>query len=767
MFLYFYTSNEDISISDSINDYNYIFESYSNNTPCLSEALEQMIKSTGLSDQKVFDLTNDIISKCEKIVKSNSTLITDKYQNITLKDAKIISSYSCEAEDPNYSPYKILNMNLCSEKREQGIKNVSKYLYIFLRSLRKLDKFYPTQKYMYRCINKYVNLKKNYFNEKIIPYKRGNSKTFYGFTSITPSVNKTLYSNGKKINIKNGTIFDIYGNIWGYDISYFNSSIEDHNILEPEIKCTIMNAIPQTSSQDFIHIRCKVLNNANNENILEGIVPKYEIKLNYKFSDKNVIFDKEKNKYYIKILDKDFVERNKSAFKISYCDLLYELNQYFTIRSGENLELYLINHRDISNYSHMFYDCKSLSKFHYFKIDSNVKNINAMFFGCSSLTVLPDISKWNTSNITDMSHLFDGCSNLISFPDISKWDTSNVKYMNSVFSECQKILSLPNISKWDTSNVVDMNSIFFNCKLLKQLPDISNWNISKVRDINSMFSSCYQLLFLPDISKWETSNINNMRYLFNKCSSLQSLPDISLWNVSNANHFDFMFNGCCILKSLPDISKWDISNVDSISSIFSYCFNLESLPNISKWITSKIKNMENLFFKCLSLQSLPDISNWDTSKVIIMNGMFSSCSSLEYLPDISKWDTSNVHEIKEMFSNCRSLLYIPDISTWNTSNVTNMNYMFYKCSNISVLPDISNWITDSVQEMKYMFSGCTSLITLPEISKWKNTNLKDFTGMFFENLSLSIVSNISNKNHIIYYLYSYDNCINCLNIKKK
>ena len=278
MFLYFYTSNEDISINDSINDYNYIFESYSNNPPSLFEALEQMIQSTGLSNQKVFDLTNDIISKCEKVVKSNATLITDKFQNITLKDAKIISSYSYEAEDPNYSPYKILNMNLCSENREQSIKNVSKYLYIFLRSLRKLDKFYPTQKYMYRCINKYVNLKKNYFNEKIIPYKRGNSKTFYGFTSITPSVNKTFYSNGKKRNIEKGTIFDIYGNIWGYDISYFNSSIEEHIILEPEIKCTIMNTIPQTSSQDFIHIRCKVLNNADNAYILEGSVPKYEIK---------------------------------------------------------------------------------------------------------------------------------------------------------------------------------------------------------------------------------------------------------------------------------------------------------------------------------------------------------------------------------------------------------------------------------------------------------------------------------------------------------
>ena len=36
-----------------------------------------------------------------------------------------------------------------------------------------------------------------------------------------------------------------------------------------------------------------------------------------------------------------------------------------------------------------------------------------MFRGCSSLSSLPDISKWNTSNVTNMSNMFSGCSNII------------------------------------------------------------------------------------------------------------------------------------------------------------------------------------------------------------------------------------------------------------------------------------------------------------------------------------------------------------------
>ena len=41
-----------------------------------------------------------------------------------------------------------------------------------------------------------------------------------------------------------------------------------------------------------------------------------------------------------------------------------------------------------------------------------------MFEGCSLLSNLSDISKWNTSNVTNMSYMFHGCSSLLSLPDI-------------------------------------------------------------------------------------------------------------------------------------------------------------------------------------------------------------------------------------------------------------------------------------------------------------------------------------------------------------
>ena len=41
-----------------------------------------------------------------------------------------------------------------------------------------------------------------------------------------------------------------------------------------------------------------------------------------------------------------------------------------------------------------------------------------LFYNCSSLSSLPDLSKWNTNNVNDMSDMFSFCESLLSLPDI-------------------------------------------------------------------------------------------------------------------------------------------------------------------------------------------------------------------------------------------------------------------------------------------------------------------------------------------------------------
>ena len=53
-----------------------------------------------------------------------------------------------------------------------------------------------------------------------------------------------------------------------------------------------------------------------------------------------------------------------------------------------------------------------------------------MFYNCSSLQSLPDISKWNTYSLENIHGIFNGCRSLISLPDISNWNT---KYVENMF----------------------------------------------------------------------------------------------------------------------------------------------------------------------------------------------------------------------------------------------------------------------------------------------------------------------------------------------
>ena len=131
-------------------------------------------------------------------------------------------------------------------------------------------------------------------------------------------------------------------------------------------------------------------------------------------------------------------------------------------------------------------------------LKSKFCNIYCMFYGCSSLESLPNISKWNIENIIDISGLFYKCSSLKYIPDISKWDISNVKNMSGLFYKCSSLEELPDISKWNTSNILYMVGLFGRCSSLKLLPDISNWNVSKANSFYGMFYGCSNLQSLPD-----------------------------------------------------------------------------------------------------------------------------------------------------------------------------------------------------------------------------------------------------------------------------
>jgi surface protein len=88
-----------------------------------------------------------------------------------------------------------------------------------------------------------------------------------------------------------------------------------------------------------------------------------------------------------------------------------------------------------------------------------------MFYGCSLLSSLADISKWNTSNVENMKYMFAECKLLKSLPDISGWKVKNSTNMSMMFKNCENLSSVP-ISKWspkEDSNKYIYYKMFFGC----------------------------------------------------------------------------------------------------------------------------------------------------------------------------------------------------------------------------------------------------------------------------------------------------------------
>ena len=298
MSLIFYTQEEENLKEESIDKYKNIFEGYKNQTITLSEALIQLFTSCNVEQSKINIFITKILEECEDKIKTNSDKIKEKYPSITKEDALIISSYTCEAENTEFSPYKILNKNLVSDDRKKGLKNISKYLYIFLKSLRKLERYIPTKenKYLYRCIGVKVNYMIDPFNDKSVPYIEGNSKIFYGFTSTSPSIKTSYKFLKEEVNIKTGTIFTLYGDVWGYDISLFNVYNEKEILLEPERKFIIEQVFPPIN--ELIHVRC----NMQKSNLVLNFENKIKEPINIDIIDKIKTFDPEINKYINELL---------------------------------------------------------------------------------------------------------------------------------------------------------------------------------------------------------------------------------------------------------------------------------------------------------------------------------------------------------------------------------------------------------------------------------------------------------------------------------
>jgi len=113
----------------------------------------------------------------------------------------------------------------------------------------------------------------------------------------------------------------------------------------------------------------------------DKIINIYE-KMNNKDDEITIIYNIN-NEEKIKIFGEPFVKNNKDKCKIIYEYEEYNLSEEFNVKNKNKNKLEI--------------KLKGINK---------VTAMNSMFYECSSLISLTDISKWKTNNVTNMAGLF-------------------------------------------------------------------------------------------------------------------------------------------------------------------------------------------------------------------------------------------------------------------------------------------------------------------------------------------------------------------------
>ena len=382
MSLHFYTENEDNYKEESINNYLGLFIEYIENPPNLSDALKQMFINAGSTEEKSNELIGDLISKTQEVIDKNLVQIKNKYPNITNEDIQIISSYTCEAEDRNFSPYKLLNKNLVAENRKQGIKNISKYLYIFLKSLRKLERYYPNENsnFLYRCINSKVKINYEIHNPKLVPYIVGNNKTFWGFTSTSPNPQTAYDFLNKEENNKNGTVFTLTGKVWGYNITLFNKFNENEILIEPERKFKVVEVLPPLN--EIIHVRCEI---KDSPLVLTDILKSNYIQILERNSSNNQDNEIEKRKDFLKSVFEGIGEKSSGDIEEDWDTLMNYIPSKYCMISGCSGKFITIQFKKGNDLTKLTVpeDAKLKDVFNEYIKDQNLNDINNFYFLCN------------------------------------------------------------------------------------------------------------------------------------------------------------------------------------------------------------------------------------------------------------------------------------------------------------------------------------------------------------------------------------------------
>lgn len=370
---------------------------------------------------------------------------------------------------------------------------------------------------------------------------------------------------------------------------------------------------------------------------------------------------------------------------------------------------------------------------------SNVTDMSYMFSGCYYLKSL-DLSSFNTSKVNDMSYMFSfGIGTNLTDLNLSSFDMTNVKNTEAMLYGCSSLRNLwisSTMDKLDEGACEGIGTAADPCVI--HAPEGFNFGVDTSGDYFIWKSGYFRLPDTPVPYVALSEDKKTLKFIYdNKRPEYDGITYL----VKDVSSPEWLENKQSITKVVFD-GTFKNAHPKTTSNWFSGMSNLKTIEGLDNLNTANVVSYYNMFNGCSSITSL-DISNLNISNVTSMQNMFNGCSFLTSL-DISGLDTSNVTNISGMFSGCNSLTSL-DLSSFNTSKATNMSGMFQGCSGLKTLK-LSNSDTSSATNMNSMFKGCSSLESL-DLSKFtigENTQTSEMMSGCFA-LNRLLISSTMNR----------------------
>ena len=446
----------------------------------------------------------------------------------------------------------------------------------------------------------------------------------------------------------------------------------------------------------------------------------------------------------------------------------YKLLALTTIEGLENL-----NTSEVTDMSAMFYGCSSLKELNVSNFSTYiVKGMSRMFANCSSLKTILNTSTWQCEESQDM---FKGCTQLKgAVKGAVKYDESRVDV--TMANPTTGYFTDPNRKEAYVLQSEDQHTLTFYLDNNRRLRSGKTWYIDELSGSSkpiwagtdeSPNNVVTKVVFDASFKYFIPRTTNSWFYNLKALTTIEGLENL---NTSSVTDMRNMFSDCSSLKEL-NVSNLNTSSVKDMSAMFANCSGLKTILNTNTWRCEKSKDM---FKGCTQLRgSVKGAVKYDESKVNVTmanptTGYFTDTReayvlqsedqhTLTFYYDNNRklrsgktWDIDEKSSSSKpvwagiLHSHNKVVTKVVFDASFKDFRPTTTEGWFYNLSALTTIERIENLNTSAVMDMSEMFEGCWSLTSL-NVSNFNTSKVTDMRDMFGDCSSLTEL-NISNFN---------------------